>query len=144
MADEPTPIRPSHIALVPDRYTGEPRFPDLTLENVLQALQENIGNISACCRYLGKGRSQLMDFIHRHPELAVALADIRSAIVDQAETNVYKAIMAGDKDVSLRVLPMLGQDRGWQVKRAGEAEEDTSLPTIIIQRALPKPEASNG
>lgn len=81
-----------------------------------KALRETIeragGVIAAVARFYQVERQTVYNWLD-HYDMHDAIRDARDDIIDVAEANMFRAVQAGDLDISKFVLTRLGRARGW-------------------------------
>ena len=85
----------------------------LSREAVAEAIEAASGILSAAARSLGCTRQALSARVRADAGLLELAAAAREALVDEAETQVLKAVQAGDLRTSRWVCARLGGNRGW-------------------------------
>lgn len=109
----------------------QPENSRVTGAQILDALEENMGNLTMAARDLGMARSALKTRIDNNPELRLALDDLREGVVDVAETNMFKRVYGGaDPGAERFVLSTLGKSRGYTQSVAGTGKDGDIVVTI--------------
>lgn len=85
----------------------------LTVKGVENALMQVHGNISAAARALGVNRRSLSFRIQKNPQLREVLTDARESMLDNAETALQKAVLAGEAWAVCFYLKTQGKARGY-------------------------------
>lgn len=116
----------------------------LTVSVVDLALKKCHGNIAGAARSLGVDRTTVWRFIRKHKELAEVLDSLRESMLDNAETALSKAILAGESWAVCFFLKTQGKKRGYTTTSASmvhpilaeirQAEADllTSLGQLLL------------
>ena len=68
----------------------------LTVKGVDEALREAMGNQAAVARKFGVTRQAVASYIERHAVLQQAQRDIDEAMLDNAESALYRDVLAGN------------------------------------------------
>jgi hypothetical protein len=95
---------------------NEPKVED---KQICEALLECDGNVSAAAKWLSAelripvARQYVAGRISRSSALQEILEDIRETVIDDAESNVFRAVRAGRIEESKFVLTTIGKDRGY-------------------------------
>jgi hypothetical protein len=84
---------------------------------VAQQLRELHGNVAAVARACGVGRTAVCNFVRRRPQLQGVLKECREAMKDNAESALYRAVLAGEAWAVCFYLKTQAKDRGY-VERA--------------------------
>lgn len=93
--------------------------PKVSIAEIIEALEEAEGNVAAAARKLEVKRAYLKARIDKEPQLILMLDDMREEIKDDAQSNMFKAVKAGDRGASQFVLSTLGRDRGFSTAVTG-------------------------
>ncbi len=83
---------------------------------------KQLGNVSAIARELKMRRCVIRERINISPDLTQTLDDNREGVIDDAETNMFKAAKVGDIPACRFVLSTIGKNRGY-----GTRTEHTGL-----------------
>lgn len=83
---------------------------------VASFLVEELGNVTATAKRMGISRRALKDRLDRRPELKELGTDLIDEIVDTAQHNIFKSVVAGDLGESRFILTTLGKDRGFATR----------------------------
>ena len=105
---EPTAPEPYDFRLV-----NYPNKDPVTKDQIHEAIIICNGNIAAVCRLLERNREGIMSRINADTTLRMVLSDIRDAVMDAAENNIFSLVYQGDFNASKFVLQTLGKDRGY-------------------------------
>ncbi|CDX30865.1 hypothetical protein MPLA_140352 [Mesorhizobium sp. ORS 3359] len=100
-----------------------PKLTDNDASRVIEALRLNGGIKAAAAAALKVGRTTLHRFLAAHPEVKAAAADVDEETLDLAESQVVKAIRAGDLPTVRWFLELKGRDRGY-VRRVENTGKD--------------------
>ena len=85
----------------------------LTAEPVTTAIREMNGNLAAVARKLGVCRQTLYSYIERHPSVKDVVAESRETMLDNAESALYRAVLAGEAWAVCFFLKTQGKRRGY-------------------------------
>lgn len=80
---------------------------------IIEALREEHGDITAVARRLEVKRASIRDRIQSTPELKEARDEARDGAIDKAEANIFAAVENKDLEASKFVLRTIGKDRGY-------------------------------
>lgn len=90
---------------------------------VYEALIRNKGNLAATMRDLGCRRQVLNDIINSTPAISVLRDELREAMVDKGEENIFADVERGDQVASRFVVQTLGKKRGWATAVEGTGKD---------------------
>ena len=85
----------------------------LSAEPVTIAIREMNGNLAAVARKLGVCRQTLYTYIERHPSVKDVVAESRETMLDNAESALYRAVLAGEAWAVCFFLKTQGKRRGY-------------------------------
>jgi ribosome maturation protein Sdo1 len=85
----------------------------VTEDEIIKALSEARGNVTAAARSLDRARKTIEVRIKGSPVLMAHVAQLREEIIDKAEENIYNDVEKGDQAASKFVLQTIGKDRGF-------------------------------
>lgn len=105
----------------PKRKGG--RKPILDSDRVAASLVELQGNVAAVARLYKVHRSSVQELIARKPALQSVVHDAREGMLDNAESALYRAVIAGEAWAVCFFLKTQGKKRGY-------IERVDSLPAI--------------
>jgi hypothetical protein len=129
---------------------GEPLYPDI---QIAQALRFANGNKSAAAKLLSANgptpvtRTYVDRRVGKSAPLQAILEEIRAALVDEAESNLYGEVLRGNREASVFILRTLGKERGYVPKAEVEDADATKVLEALQRgkaRAGPSGEASGG
>lgn len=109
----------------------------LTPELVAAALAELQGNIAATAKRFGVARSSVLQFIQKRPILQQICHDAREGMLDNAESSLYRAVIAGEAWAVCFFLKTQGRSRGYDENEALREmqKEIRALREIVIANA---------
>lgn len=85
----------------------------ITVADVLPLVEPTKGNIAHIARQLGCNRSTIWNRCNESPTLMQALQDAREAMLDNAESMLYKKVLEGSTIELLFFLKTQGRNRGY-------------------------------
>lgn len=132
--------------LAPKRKAGRPSVPVLDPVAVAVTLAELQGNISATAKRYGVARYAVQALIAKRPVLKQAVVDAREGMLDNAESSLYRAVLAGEAWAVCFFLKTQGKVRGYIEKQEIEHSGETANRLIIEEEVVtrnraPKAEA---
>jgi hypothetical protein len=118
----------------------KPRKRRYSKKQILQALEDANGLVTAAARRLGCTRRCIVNYFKRYPDLKVALSDIRDSYVDLAEGSLLEQIKDRNTAATIFLLRCLGKDRGWvedpKVQLHAHVEAGSGTWMEIMERVL--------
>jgi len=85
----------------------------ITNADVEQHIEPTKGNVAAIARALGTSRGTVWNRIQSSPALQSLLADARETMIDNAESSLYRAVLAGEAWAVCFFLKTQGKRRGY-------------------------------
>jgi len=86
---------------------------DMRKKDVVEAIQQYRGNISAVARAFQVSRQAIYDYISNKPDLKQMIQDERESMLDDAESEIYKQIRKGNTTALIFFLKTQGKTRGY-------------------------------
>ncbi len=114
----------------------------LNEEGVTTKLREFSGNMAATARFFGVTRQAVQHFVKNRPELRDVVQDTRESMKDNAESVLYKAVLAGEAWAICFYLKCQAKDRGYIEKTQTEITTGASLQ--IVEEIVDGPLAQDG
>ena len=100
-------------------------------KDVVGAIQQYKGNISAMARAFQVSRQAIYDYISNKPDLKQMIQDERESMLDDAESEIYKQIRKGNTTALIFFLKTQGKQRGY-VERQELTGKDGQEVTIKV------------
>lgn len=109
----------------------------ISVADVLPLVEPNKGNVAAIARHLRVNRSTIWNRCKESPTLMQALEDAREAMLDNAESMLYKKVLEGSTTELIFFLKTQGRNRGYFEKQEIDLNVDfTQLSDEELQRIL--------
>ena len=105
----------------------------LTVKGVADKLREYHGNQAAVARAFGVDRSRITQYMEQHPELRAVKQEAEEAILDHAESALYRAVLQGELAAVKWLLATKGKGRGY-VERSELTGKDGEPFSITVRR----------
>ena len=99
--------------------------------DVVGAIRQYKGNISAIARAFGITRQAVYNYISNKPDLKQLIEDERESMIDDAESEIYKQIRKGNTTALIFFLKTQGKQRGY-VERNEITGKDGQEVTIKV------------
>jgi hypothetical protein len=119
MSDGGPQLPDEHVDVPMEREIGS-QVPKIAGSDIYRSIEANRGNLSAVAAELGVRRSYIVERVNTTPDLKVLVEDLREAVVDKAEDNIFTSVDKGDDAMSRFVASTLGKARGWTQGVSGE------------------------
>lgn len=103
----------------------------ILVDDVLPLVEPNKGNVAAIARKLGVNRSTIWNRCNESPTLMQALTDAREAMLDNAESVLYKKVLEGSTPELIFFLKTQGRSRGYFEKQENVLSTDKDNPLTI-------------
>lgn len=113
---------------------GKPEKAVLSVENILEAVGKNKGNIAGAAKTLNCERAAIYRMITKHPELKNLINKIREEIVDEAEISLFERIHEGNITSIIFALKTLGKSRGYASGADAEAKKIDHISEAALKK----------
>ena len=84
-----------------------------TANQIIDALREKHGNLSAAARYLGCERHTISRYINTYPTVKAVADEERETLIDFAENQLFKQVQDGNITAIIFTLKTIGKSRGY-------------------------------
>lgn len=101
-----------------------------TVDMVEPLIDQYKGNIAAIARHLGCNRGTVWNRIQESANLQKALKNARETMLDNAESQLYNKVLAGDVVSLIYFLKTQGKSRGY-IERVEQTGKDGG-PLVVI------------
>jgi hypothetical protein len=109
---------------------GKQRY---TPQQIIAALEKTKGLQRLAARELGCDRDTILNYIHRYPSVRAVAYTQRGELLDEAEMQLYKAILRGEPWAVILCLKTLGKDRGYVERREVTGKQGASGGGTVVQ-----------
>jgi hypothetical protein len=108
----------------------------ITQNNILQALEKNLGVITPALKMAGVGRSTYYKMLETDPEFKAKINELKEIALDYAETSLFKQIKNGTPSSTMFYLKTKGKHRGYieQQDVTSGGEKINSQITVEVVR----------
>jgi uncharacterized protein YabN with tetrapyrrole methylase and pyrophosphatase domain len=103
----------------------------LTVKDVKRELEQWRGNMAAVGRALGVTRQGVWDYVQKHEALKEVQKELRETFVDNIESGLYSAAIAGNVTAQIFILKTLGKDRGYVERQEVTGKEGGPVEHIL-------------
>jgi len=84
-----------------------------TANQIIDALKEKHGNLSASARYLGCSRNTISRYIDTYPTVKAVYDEERETLIDFAENQLFQQVKDGNITAIIFTLKTIGKHRGY-------------------------------
>jgi hypothetical protein len=89
------------------------RNPQKHKQQLLEALERNLGLVTPSCKEVGISRNQFYSYCHTDADFKQAVDEINEATTDFVENQLYKKIKEGSEKSILFYMKYKGRGRGY-------------------------------
>ncbi len=100
-----------------------------TTAQMIEALREKHGNLSAAARYLGCSRNTISRYIDTYPTVKAVYDEERETLIDFAENQLFQQVKEGNITAIIFTLKTIGKSRGY-VERQEVTGADGGAVTV--------------
>ena len=101
-----------------------------TKKALIEAMQKNLGVVSAACQAVGVDRSTFYLYSKTDPEFAQAVKDVEEYALDFDESKAYQQIKEGNTSMIIFYLKTKGKRRGYIERQEVEHSGGVSVEQI--------------
>ena len=84
-----------------------------TANQMIEALREKHGNLSAAARFLNCSRNTISRYIDTYPTVKAVADEERETLIDFAENQLFKQVQEGNITAIIFTLKTIGKHRGY-------------------------------
>jgi len=84
-----------------------------TTAQIIEALREKHGNLSASARFLGCSRDTIRRYINTYSTVQAVADEERETLIDFAENQLFKQVQDGNITAIIFTLKTIGKHRGY-------------------------------
>ena len=84
-----------------------------TANQMIEALREKHGNLSAAARFLNCSRNTISRYIEQYPTVKAVADEERETLIDFAENQLFKQVQEGNITAIIFTLKTIGKSRGY-------------------------------
>jgi len=106
-----------------------------TANQMIEALREKHGNLSAAARFLGCSRNTISRYIDLYPTVKAVADEERETLIDFAENQLFKQVQDGNITAIIFTLKTIGKSRGYVERQEVTGAEGGAINVIIKPRA---------
>jgi hypothetical protein len=105
-----------------------------TVAEITKRIEDTKGNVAAIARSFGVSRTAVYNWINDSAGCRQALNDAREAMLDNAESILYKKVLDGSTPELIFFLKTQGKSRGYTERQELTGADGGAIPIVIIQR----------
>ena len=120
-----------------DTSKSEKRVSDAAIAS---EIVEQCGNVSAIARELKMRRGAVQERINVSADLALILEENKEGIIDDSETNMFRAVKAGDLPASKFILSTIGKNRGYGTRTELTGLDGAPIAATVTYRRVKAPD----
>ena len=98
-----------------------------TTAQIIEALREKHGNLSAASRYLGCSRDTVSRYINTYPTVKAVADEERETLIDFAENQLFQQVKDGNITAIIFTLKTIGKSRGYVERQEVTGAEGKAL-----------------
>ena len=103
-----------------------------TTAQIIEALREKHGNMSAAARFLNCSRNTISRYIEQYPTVKAVADEERETLIDFAENQLFQQVKDGNITAIIFTLKTIGKSRGY-VERQELTGKDGEGVTIKVE-----------
>ena len=84
-----------------------------TANQMIEAIRDKHGNMSAAARFLGCSRNTISRYIETYPTVKAVYDEERETLIDFAENQLFKQVQEGNITAIIFTLKTIGKSRGY-------------------------------
>lgn len=97
----------------------------------LKAFELAVTNVQVACKKVGISRQTFYNWMQGDQDFSKAVSDLREAVLDDTETELFKAIRKGNIAAIIFTLKTRAKGRGYVERQEISGPEGKSLTSII-------------
>jgi hypothetical protein len=105
--------------------------PLLGVDEVMVALLEHDGDVSAAAETINRPRWKVQKLIDETPTLQMIAGDLQATLVDQAESILKSSLDKDDIGTARLVVTTLGKNRGWTTRQEMTGKDGQAVQVTI-------------
>ena len=98
-----------------------------TAPQIIDALREKHGNLSAAARFLGCDRHTVLRYINAYPTVKAVADEERETLIDFAENQLFQQVKDGNITAIIFTLKTIGKSRGYVERQEVTGAEGKAL-----------------
>ena len=98
-----------------------------TTAQIIEALREKHGNLSASARFLGCSRETISRYIRQYPTVKTVADEERETLIDFAENQLFQQVKDGNITAIIFTLKTIGKSRGYVERQEVTGAEGKAL-----------------
>ena len=102
-----------------------------TATQIIKALREKHGNLSAAARYLGCDRHTVSRYIALYPSVKAVADEERETLIDFAENQLFQQVKDGNITAIIFTLKTIGKQRGYVERQEITGADDNGIVFMV-------------
>jgi len=103
-----------------------------TAIQIIDALREKHGNLSAAARFLGCDRHTISRYIRLYPSVKSVADEERETLIDFAENQLFKQVQDGNITAIIFTLKTIGKSRGYVERQEVTGAEGSHIVVRLV------------
>lgn len=103
-----------------------------TANQIIDALREKHGNLSAAARYLGCDRHTINRYIQQYPTVKAVADEERETLIDFAENQLFQQVKDGNITAIIFTLKTIGKSRGYVERQEVTGAEGSHIVVRLV------------
>jgi len=103
-----------------------------TANQIINALREKHGNLSAAARYLGCDRHTISRYISLYPSVKSVADEERETLIDFAENQLFQQVKEGNITAIIFTLKTIGKSRGYVERQEVTSAEGGHIVVRLV------------
>ena len=117
---------------------SKPVYDEMTLDNLLDAIEKYSGNLSAVARAFQMSRTTIYKYVDKWKTAQDALSEARETMIDNVESSLYKQALDGNITAQIFFLKTQGKSRGYVERQEQQQVGDMNV-RVSYDRSEPLP-----
>ena len=109
-----------------------------TANQMIEALREKHGNLSAAARFLGCSRNTISRYIDTYSTVQAVADEERETLIDFAENQLFKQVQDGNITAIIFTLKTIGKHRGYVERQEVTGAESGPIELVVTYASRPK------
>jgi hypothetical protein len=103
-------------------------------DEVIQAIEEAHGNISAAARRLGAHRNTIASYIKKYATVGAAYEEARETLIDFTENQLFNQVKEGNITAIIFTLKTIGKYRGYVERHEHTGQDGQAININVVYK----------